>query len=654
MKFKNIDIPGTDQDLRQALEDVNLPNLLLVLATISGSDEYLSERYQPAPVEAPEGSLFPDDSGSYSEEIAAEIRAEAVKVIGEVRDGKRALAGPPDQARLQRMLSFSLADDVAEGYAAMLMEETRFANRDDAWQGTLAAAVEHGAAEDYEVVIIGAGMSGLGTAAKLKAAGVKFTILEKNDNVGGTWYENTYPDCGVDTPNHYYSYSFQRNNNWSGYFSKRDELFSYFDTCADEFGVREHIRFGAEVSRAAYDEEACVWRIVFTDASGSHSIEANALVSAVGQLNRPSLPDIAGLDSFAGESWHSARWRHDVDITGKRVAVIGTGCSCVQLLPKTAEAAAETLVFQRTPHWVSPARDYYRPVEPGQLWALNHLPYYAEYHRARMILVFGDRAWEAVVADPDWDQSDKSMNEANHAMREALEGFIREGLGDKQHYAEHCIPSFPVWGKRLIVDNGWYPTLGREDVHLVTDPIERVTATGITTTDGTHHEIDILILATGFHSNDFLWPMEIVGKEGKVLADVWGDSANAYKGVSVPDFPNLFCLYGPNTNIVHGGSIIYQVECQIHYVMQCLTQMLDKGINAIDVRDQVNEAYNEKVQAISRTLAWGHPNVESWYKNSDGRVVNNSPFSLQQYWEVTHELDLGDYHLEQAGSNEAA
>ncbi len=649
-----MNIPGTDQDLRNALEDVNLPNLLMVLACITGSDEWLDARFQPAPIEAPEGSLFPDDTGRYSDAIAAEIKDAAVRIIGEVRDGKRELAPPPTQERLQRMMTFSTADEVDAGYAAMLMEEMCFSDRDDVWRAPLESAVSAGKTEGFNVLIIGAGMSGLGTAAKLKAAGVDFTIIEKNPEVGGTWFENTYPDCGVDTPNHYYSFSFNRNPNWSGYFSKRDELFAYFDSCADEFDVRKHIRFNTEVVSAAYNSDTRQWDVHYRDTDGDHAASFNVVVSAVGQLNRPSRPDIEGLEDFSGDMWHSARWNHDVDLTGKRVGVIGTGCSCVQLLPKTAEAAAHTTVFQRTPHWVAPARDYYRPVEPGQLWALNHIPFYAEFHRARMILVFGDRVWPAVVADPEWEQTDISLNETNHGMREALVEFIKEGLGDKQHYVEHCVPDFPVWGKRLIVDNGWYPTLGREDVDLTTDPIVRVRPEGIETADGTVHEIDVLILATGFHTNQFLWPMEIKGQSGQTLESVWGDSANAYKGVSVPDFPNLFCLYGPNTNIVHGGSIIYQVECQIHYVMQCISTMLDKSVDAIDVRAEVNDAYNERVQAISQTLAWGHPNVESWYKNSDGRVINNSPFSLQEYWAVTHDLNLEDYHLQQAGDNEAA
>ncbi len=647
-------IPGTNEDIRAALEDVNLPSLLLTLATITGSDEWLAERYQPAPIEAPAGSMFPDDTGRLAPEIQDEIKMAAVRIIGDLRDGQIELSPPPDQDLLQRMLSFSIAEEVNAGYAAMLMEETLFQDRDEQWQPALSDALADGAGNQFKVLIIGAGMSGLGIAAKLKSAGIAFSIIEKNDQVGGTWYENTYPDCGVDTPNHYYSYSFNRNPTWSGYFSKRDELFSYFDDHADQFDLREHIRFNTEVQEARFNNKTNLWDVRINSKNGASVETVNVVVSAVGQLNRPSLPDIPNLATFTGPTFHSAEWRSDIDLADKKVAVIGTGCSCVQLLPKTAQIAERALVFQRTPHWVSPARDYYKAVEPGQLWALKHLPYYAEYHRARMILSFGDRTWEAVVADPNWDQPDASMNEINHGMREALTEFIQEGLGDKSHYVEHCVPDFPVWGKRLIVDNDWYPTLARDNVDLITSSIKAIEPQGIRTQDGELHEVDVLILATGFHSNQFLWPMDIVGKAGVSLASVWGESANAYKGISVPDFPNLFCLYGPNTNIVHGGSIIYQVECQIHYVMQCLTKMLAKGIEAIDVRTEVNDSYNEEVQAISRKLAWGHPNVESWYKNSQGRVVNNSPFSLQKYWEVTHTADMDDYHLIRSGDNEAA
>jgi 4-hydroxyacetophenone monooxygenase len=649
----NTEIRGTNKQIQTALKDVNLPNLLLVLASVTGSDEWLATKYQPAPVKIPEGDYFLDGTGRYSLEIQKEIRTAAVNILAEIRDGQRVLADPPDERRIQRMLSFSMAEDISDDYAAMLMEETRFRDRDVQWQPLLAEAIQADKGKDFTALIIGAGMSGIGIASKLKNAGINFSIVEKNDQVGGVWYENTYPDCGVDTPNHYYSYSFNRNPEWSGYFSKRDELFQYFDNCADEFDIRKHIRFSTEVVEARFNSDSNLWDVMTKDAHGTHHESVNAVVSAVGQLNRPAIPEILGLDTFAGEMWHSACWRSDIDVKGKRVAVIGTGCSSVQLLPKTAEVAKRAVVFQRTPHWVAPVPDYYRSVEPGLLWALKHVPYYAEFHRARMILIYGDRVWNELVADPNWDRLGLSINAASHATRERLTGFIKNQLGSKTHYMEHCVPDYPVWGKRMIIDNGWYQTLARANVDLVTSPIIAIEPQGVRTEDGQLHEVDILILATGFHTNRFLWPMDIVGKDGQTLASIWGNSANAYKGISVPNFPNLFCLYGPNTNTVAGGNIIHQTECQIHYIMQCLTVMLDKGIDAIDVRSEINNQYNEEVQAISRTLAWGHPKVDSWYKNSDGRVVNNSPFTMQKYWEITHQIDLADYHVMRSGQDEA-
>ena len=645
-------IPGNDADLRVALRDVNLPNLLMVMVQLSGDKRWLDARYAPQGIVAPEGSMFPDDGGGYAEDIAQEIRDGAFAILRKVRDGQAALPPIPSLAEFTTMLSFSVAEPVSEAFAAMLLEETGLSQRDAQWRKVVTQAVnkDRQRLANFHVLIIGAGMSGLGMAAKLKDAGIAFTVIEKNDAVGGTWYENSYPDCGVDTPNHFYSYSFERNPNWSGYFSKRDELYAYFERCVDDFGVRANIRLSTEVQSANYDTGTRTWKVHTKNKAGrEETLTANVLVSAVGQLNRPAMPDIEGLSDFAGPSFHSARWRHEVDVSGKRVAVIGTGCSAVQFLPKTAAKAAHIDVFQRTPHWVSPARDYYRPVEEGLKWALNHIPFYAEWHRARMIFSFADRTWPAVNLDPAWPHPDRAMNQTSDEMRIALTEYIRAGLGAKQELLAKCVPDFPVWGKRLIVDNNWYGTLARDNVDLVTTGIRRITAQGVETDDGKLHEADVLILGTGFRSNLFLWPMEVRGRSGTTLAEQWGDYPQAYKGIAVPDFPNLFCLYGPNTNIVHGGSIIYQVECQIHYVMQCVAAMLDQGIAALEVKRDVNTRYNKEVQAISEKLAWGHPGVQSWYKNSQGKVVNNSPFSLHHYWEVTHDLALIDYELEFSG-----
>ena len=642
-----IDIPGTDSDLKKALLDANLPTLLMVMAQLSGDKRWMSDRFKPAEIVAPEGSMFPDDSGGYSEEIAEEIRDSAFDVLTRLRDECAELAPPPSLQAMVDMMSFSVAEPVPEEYAAMLMEETGFVDRDEQWREPLAKALAGGRVENFNVIIVGAGMSGICAAVKLKRAGIPFTILEKNDAVGGTWYENTYPDCGVDTPNHFYSYSFERNPEWTGYFSKRDELHAYFERCADTFGLRDVLRLQTEVVQMRYEEAESRWSVDIRSADGGQeTLTANVVISAVGQLNRPNMGGIEGLDSFAGPLFHSSRWQHDVELAGKRVAVIGTGCSAVQLLPKTAEIAQKVTLFQRSAHWVSPNRDYYRPVEKGLIWALKHIPYYAEWHRARAIFGFADRNWPAANADPEWPHPERSMNEVSDGLREALTNYISDQLGERQDLLPKCVPDFPVFGKRLIVDNTWYPTIARDNVDLVTEGVARITPHGVETDNGEVHEVDVVIVATGFKSNLFLWPMEVVGKSGTTLDERWGDYPRAFRGTVVPDYPNLFTLYGPNTNIVHGGSIIYQVECQVHYAMKCMVMMIEKRLRSMEVREEVNEAYNEQVQSISEKLAWGHPGVQSWYKNSQGRVVNNSPFSLQKFWEVTHDVAEDHYLLD--------
>lgn len=639
-----IEFPGTEAQLEATLADVNLPTLLITLAHLTGDDAWLAPGYAPAPIAVPEGELFPDSTGGYEADVAAEIRAAACRTLCRLRRERPELPPSPSVGRMAQLMAFSVAEPIDEAYAAMLLEETGFVDRDRQWRRQVAKAP--GAAADFHVAVVGAGMSGICIGAKLKAAGIAFTILEKNDAVGGTWYENAYPDCGVDTPNHFYSYSFERNPDWSGYFSKRDELHAYFERCADRFGLRAHIRLQTEVTAMAYDESSGRWRIdVRNAAGGAETLAANAVVSAVGQLNRPALPDIEGVNSFAGPLFHSARWRSDIDLTGRRVAVIGTGCSAVQLLPKTATAAAKVSVFQRTPHWVSPNDDYYRPVEKGQIWALKHIPLYAQWHRARMVYAYSDRNWPAVSADPEWTHPERALSETNDALREALTGYIIDQLGERRDLAPRCTPDFPVFGKRLIIDNNWYGTLARDNVALVTDPIERIVPEGLVTADGALHEVDVIIAATGFKTNQFLWPMAVAGRSGETLERRWGDCPRAFKGTTVPDYPNFFCLYGPNTNIVHGGSIIYQVECQVHYVMQCIALMVTQGVRSMEVREAVNDAYNDEVQALSETLAWGHPGVSSWYKNSQGRVVNNSPFSLHEFWQRLHDLEPEHYAL---------
>ena len=639
-------IAANEEQIKKSLLDLNIPTLLMVMTQYTGDDRWLVDRYRPKPIYVPEGEIFPDDSGDYDDDIADEIRAAALELILKIRDDEVPLPLPPSARQMREMMEFSVGEPLAQDFCDMLLEETNFVDRDTDWLDKMAEPSKKKFLDELHVVIVGAGMSGICTAAKLKRAGIRFTILEKNDAVGGTWYENTYPDCGVDTPNHFYSFSFMRNPDWSGYYSKRDELYEYFERCTDELDIRSHIKLQAEVIGMTFNEKRKSWSVDFSLETGeTETIEANIVISAVGQLNRPVVPKFAGQDNYTGESFHSARWRHDIDLTDKKVAVIGTGCSAVQLVPKTAEKARHLTVFQRTPHWITPSRDYYRSVEDGIKWALNYLPGYAEWHRARMIFGFMDRNWSAVVEDPNWQHKDRSMNEQNDMIRESFTAYISAQLGDRQDLLPKCVPDFPVYGKRPVIDNDWYKTLAREDVTLADSPIKSFTENGIHTEDGVKHEFDVIVYATGFNTNQFLWPIDVNGLDEKNLGECWGETPEAYKGILVPSYPNLFCLYGPNTNIVHGGSIIYNTECQVHYVMQCIALMAEKEASELEISAEINDKYNEEVQDLSQRLAWGHPGVQSWYKNSEGRVVNNSPFSNLEYWSITHDLDPEAYNL---------
>jgi 4-hydroxyacetophenone monooxygenase len=641
--MNDFDITAGDEEIRAALAEANLPTLLMVLVQFAGDDTWLDERFKPAPITVPEGGLFPDDSGDYAAAIADEIRAGAFNLISRLRDEGGELPAAPSIARMRKMMEFSVAEPLEDEFCAMLLEETNFVNRDEDWQEEFKKVP----ASDFKVIVVGAGMSGICTGIKLEKAGIDYTIIEKNDAVGGTWYENRYPDCGVDTPNHFYSYSFERNPEWTGYFSKRDELYNYFEQCTDKYGIRSNITLSTEVQDMQFNAETGMWKVSTKTTDGvEQTLTANVVISAVGQLNRPVIPEFDGLGSFEGQSFHSARWENDVDLEGKRVAVVGTGCTAVQLLPKTADKASHVTVFQRSPHWLAPNKDYYRPVESGIKWALKYIPLYAQWQRARMIFGFMDRSWPLVSADPDWPHPERAMSEANDVMRQALTTYISDELGDRQDLMDLCVPDFPVFGKRVIVDNNWYQNVSRKDVTLLGDPIKRFCAEGIETEDGTVHEFDVVIFATGFNTNRFLWPMNVIGKSDVSLDDRWGDYPQAYKGMLVPDYPNLFCLYGPNTNIVHGGSIIYNTECQVHYVMQCLALMLERRASVLEIPQAATDEYNEEVQAISKTMAWGHPGVESWYKNSDGKVVNNSPYSNLGYWSVTHDVEPNRYQME--------
>jgi 4-hydroxyacetophenone monooxygenase len=631
-------ITASDEEIRRHLADAEIQPLLPALAYATGDLTLLRDDLRPDPL------MLSLPGGGFTEEQAAAVRELAIEVLVRFRDGGCRPAPIPSDEDVLRIMEFAAGGVEMADYLPLLEEEVAHRGEDrraPSWRKDDVAPDI-----DFRVVVVGAGMSGMLAAHRLAQAGLDFVIVDKNDDVGGTWYENTYPGCRVDNPNHNFSYSFAQRHDWPFHYSTQPVLHRYFSECADTFGLRERIRFGTEVLSATWSEDDKRWAVAVRTSDGHEEmLEANAVISAVGQLNRPHMPEIPGLDSFAGPAFHSARWDHDLDLAGKRVGVIGTGASAMQLIPEIAPEVDELLVFQRTPAWMVPTPEYHDEVPEGLTWLYNHVPAYSEFNRFCIFWKMGDGALANVTVDAEWDQPG-SVSAMNDLVRMLFTEYIKAEFADRPDLLDVAVPTYPPGAKRMIRDNGvWARTLTRDNVRLITQGIREITPTGIVTTDRQEQAVDVVVYGTGFTASKFLTPMTVTGRDGVDLHDQWQDEARAYLGVTIPGFPNLFCLYGPNTNIVINGSIIYFSECGVRYILGLLGLLLETGHRALDVRKDVHDEFNAQVDAENRRMAWGVSDVNSWYKNASGRVSQNWPFTLLEYWQRTLAPDPGDYDL---------
>ena len=629
-------ITESDREIEAALKDAHVPTLFNVLVHLTADLELIRGEIRPV------SSFLADPQGGIPEAEQARIRGLALKALAAYRDGGCRAPAPPSAETIQEMMNFIVAQPVPPEYLDFLKSELAL-NEEDAFAPPTLAHVPADVKQSFEVAVIGAGMSGVLAAIRLTEAGIPYVILEKNADVGGTWFENTYPGCRVDSPNHTYSYSFEPND-WPQHFSQQAVLRGYFQRCADKYGIREHIRFNCEVKAADYDERRDLWRVRTETAGGKQdTFDVNAIVSAVGQLNRPKFPDIPGREKFQGPSFHSARWEHQHDLRDKKIIVIGTGASAFQFVPEIATVAREVVVFQRTPPWILPNPDYHADIPRGKHWLLNHVPYYANWFRFAMFWRTAEGLLSAVKVDPAWNDRRHSVSAENEMLRGMLIENVKQHLGDDPELFEKSIPDYPPGGKRMLIDNGnWLRTMMRDNVRIVTDPIREITATGVRTDRGAE-DADVIVYGTGFSASRFLHPMKITGRNGADLHTRWDDDPRAYMGITVPGFPNLFCLYGPNTNIVVNGSIIFFSECEVRYTLGCIRLLLEKGQAAMDCRQDVHDAYNRRIDAGNAQMAWGTPHVRSWYKNSKGRVTQNWPFTLLEFWNQTRAPNPADY-----------
>ena len=592
-------ITETDDEIRRMLEEAEIPPLLPALAYVTGDLSLLRDDLRPNALmlALPQGGL--DDT-----QLAA-ARELALQALIRFRDNGSLPAAPPSDADVLKIMEFAVgADDDMAAYLPLLEEELAILGEDRR------APDWHADGDDFRVAIIGAGMSGLLVAHRLQQAGIPFVILEKNADVGGTWYENSYPGCRVDNPNHNYSYSFAQRHDWPLHFSTQDVLLDYLRRCADAFGLREHIRFETEVVSATWSESDLAWTVRVRGADGAEeSLAANAVVSFVGQLNRPSLSrhrrrrDLRGaelpLRPLAPRRRSDRQARGGDRHGGQRLPVRPRDRA--QGRPSGGLPAHPALAPARGP-------TYHHDVPEGKKWLLEHVPFYGKWYRFWLFWMLTDGFYEGVRGDPDWAGGPQAVSEANAMLREMLAEAIRVQAPDEPDLLAKVIPTYPVGGKRALVDNGvWVEALKRDNVDLISQPIDAITPKGVVTRDGAEHRADVIIYGTGFHASRFLWPMRIVGRGGVDLHEAWNGDARAYLGMTAPGFPNLFILYGPNTNIVVNGSIIFFSECSVRYVLGCLKLMAETGSHTLEVKREVHDAFNVKVDAANALMAWGAP-----------------------------------------------
>ncbi len=627
----------TIAELELIVQSGNIPTLLMVVYQFTGDPKWLRDPYRPTRSRG----LSDHDTGGLPLEVQDQIRKAAARAFHALLSGKRPKIEAPDAEQARIMLSACVGERVDESCGEMFSQE--FRRRLDPSHDDVETHPKP--SEGFRVLVIGAGVSGIIAAEGLSRLGIPYLLVDRHSGPGGNWRDNNYPGAGVDTPSHLYTFSFSPND-WSYHFELRSRLEEYFESTFDALGARANARFDTEVVRAEYLEEEGSWKVELRGPDGASEFEMfSAVISAVGILNRPKRPDVEGLEAFTGPSFHSSDWPEGLDLRGKRVSVIGSGASAMQIVPAIAADVAELTVFQRTPPWVAPFEKFHLEIDPDARYLLRTFPVYRAWYWLKLYWQFGDKVLDSLQKDPSWPHPERSVNARNDAHRELFTRYISQELGDRQDLFARCLPHYPPYGKRILLDNGWYRTLCRENVTLVDEAVEAVTSTGVVSRSGRTYESDVLVWATGFEASRFVSSLEIVGEGGQTLREAWDDDdPRAYLGVSVPGFPNLFLLGGPNS-FPGSGSFMHFMEVQMRYIGRLLNLMFETGASVIEVKHEVFDEYNELVDEASGRTVWTHSGTSSFFCNERGRLVFVSPFRNVEHWGKAERSDLQDYRV---------
>ncbi|TWP33170.1 flavin-containing monooxygenase [Leekyejoonella antrihumi] len=618
------------------LEQGEVPSQLLTLCELTG-DLSPARRWSSYITGAsPWEHRFPPD-------IAQQIRGQLATVL--------LTADPdaePDTPLVDALIDHAIGSPIPPAEHPMLHKEMGLTEAGEVtWTAERPAR-----AAAFKVVVIGAGLSGIAAARRFHRLGIDVEVIEKSDASGGTWHHNTYPGCGVDIASHYFSYSFARNPRWSRYYAKQPEILSYLRDCVTEEGLNDRISYNTEVLDASWQGQHQVWRVTTRTSDGEvRHVRANVVISAVGLLDRPSIPSFPGLADFGGPAFHAAEWDHSVSLDDKRVALIGTGASGNQIGPAIAPTVQHLTVFQRTAHWMAGVNNYALDVTDGEKWLLEHVPAYERWFRVRTLLSQNDTMRPAQVVDPSWDATDGSISAENAQMREELTQYIVDELGDRQDLLPQVLPGYPPFSKRMLRDNGWYRMLRRDNVALACSHNLRFESDAIIDDDGVRHPVDAAVFATGFEASKMLASFSLYGRDGASIRDAWGDDdPRAYLGVAVPGFPNFFIMYGPNTNIGSGGSIIAQTENWSRYIADLVKTMVEEDLAVAEVTQQACDTYNRSLDDRLSQMVWSVTPAGTWYRNAAGRVTTNMPWTSFEYWAMTQQVDLDAFDLTRANT----
>ncbi|MCG2621440.1 NAD(P)/FAD-dependent oxidoreductase [Arthrobacter sp. I2-34] len=632
--------PVTEDDvfLRRIVDTTDLPALLVALAAVTGDFSLLREDLRPP---QPPADIVGEPHGGMGPEARAAARELAFAALKRVRDEQLSSVGLLTEEQARDILTW-LTNAADPEYHPMLMHDMALVparSGKPAWNFADVAA-----GRGFRVAVIGSGVAGMATAYRLKQAGIPYTVFEKGHTIGGTWWKNTYPGVRLDTPNYAYSFSFAQRDDWPQQFSRGPEIYQYTCEVARRGGIVDDIEFHTEVTAATYDEASGQWDVRTVDRDGNvQTHRFNAVISAVGQLDRPKYPDVPGRGDFAGVQMHSAEWDHSVDLTGKRVAVIGTGASAYQIVPAIVDQVSALTVIQRSSPWMLPTQGYYDDMPDSVQWLVRKLPHYGQWLRFWQHWLGVEGRQHTIVADPGWDKPG-SVSAVNEYWRRGLTEVLAKQYEDRPDLLAKVTPDYIVGGKRMLRDNGvWAASLKKPHTTLVTEPMERMVPEGIVTRDGVLHEVDIIVYATGFQASEFLEPVKVTGRRGTDLHEYWGGDAKAFAGTTVPNFPNLFIVSGPNTGHVVNGSLYSMIEYGVEYILEALRIILEQDLTGLDLKQEALDKFVAGLDAANATKAWGHPSVQTWYKNKFGRVSQIWPYPVLDFWKITREVRLDDY-----------